>query len=626
MRFTVNVGAGAFRPRSSGWLSRLLARRRRPRPRIHLVGPILAEPPHGTSGPPDVFGQRLGFVWKLTLIFMCLVVLRLFSVQVIGYGKYARIARRQHLDSYELPAARGAIYDREGKALAVSQEGAAVYMVPKYFFRKREKIWKDLEAVCAALNVSAKFVYQEARKKPFLWLKRPASPEELERVREVCQKMKIAGVGWESLCLRYYPAGKTACHVLGFTNDKGEGLEGVERSFNSYLYRKGTKMSVLKDSKGQIIFTSGGPTEGARSNSSLTLTIDAGMQHIAERELERGVERARAAWGCAIVMEVSTGEVLAMANSPRFSPGDFQSVPAKWRINHSIGTVFEPGSTFKLVPLAAALQENVVQEETVFYCEHGAFILGKETIHDVESYGDLTVADMFTHSSNVGFAKLGIKLGGDPLYNWARRFGFGEKTSVGISGEERGILRKYSDKLSVAAMSFGHGVGVTALQLAAAYAAIANDGVLMRPFVVREVRDERGRLRISNRPTAVRRIVSPSVARRITGMLETAVEEGTGRAALISGYRVAGKTGTALKSSSRGYAPDSNRIVTFVGFLPADSPRLLILVVMDSRWGQGGGIAGPVFREIGFAAMRQYGVPGSVPGALAFLRQSDLTP
>jgi len=566
---------------------------------------------------------RLRLLWRFALAGIAVVVLRLATIQVIWYPRYSAIARRQHVASYKLPASRGAILDRNGRPLAVSQEGAAVYLIPRYFFAAKSSARAKLPQLCALLGRSSAAVRAEAARKPFVWLKRPATPAEVERVRFLCQTERIQGVGWEPLCLRMYPEGRTASQLLGCTNDEGHGLEGLEYGYDKYLHRGGGSMPVLRDSRGRLIFTGGGPADEVTGMSSLKLTVEVGIQHAAERELEQGMIRAGAKWGCAIVMVPSTGEILALANTPRFFPDAFQSVPPDVRANHVISQVFEPGSTFKLVALASGLQENLVREEEVFDCERGAWVLGDQVIHDVEPYGRLTLAEMTAYSSNIGFAKFGIRLGAARLFAKAREFGFGAPTRIGLPGEEKGLLRKPGEAFDVAAMTFGQGLGVTPIQLAAAYAAVANGGVLMRPFVVQEVRDTRGRVRVEGRPERVRQVVSATVARRLTALLTGVVDYGTGQLAAIRGVRVAGKTGTAQKSTAKGYLPEGEKLVTFVGFLPADAPRFVVLVAMDRpRWGTAGGVVGPVFREIAQAALRLYSVPAA-PGALAFSAERE---
>jgi cell division protein FtsI (penicillin-binding protein 3) len=569
---------------------------------------------------------RLRVLYRVALAGIAVVVFRLASIQVISYPKYSSLAKRQHVAAYKLPASRGAILDRNGRPLAVSQEGAAVYLIPRYFFGGKEPARPKLVRLCALLGRSVAAVRVEAARKAFVWLKRPATPAEVERVRLLCQSDRIQGVGWEPLCLRMYPEGRTASQLLGCTNDEGHGLEGLEYGYDKYLHRGGGSMPVLKDSRGRLIFTGGGPSDEVTGMSSLTLTIDLGIQHATERELEQGMVRAGAKWGCAIVMVPSTGEILALANTPRYFPDAFQSASAEVRANHAVSHVFEPGSTFKLVALASALQENLVREEEVFDCERGAFVLGDQVIHDVEPYGRLTLPEMVAYSSNIGFAKVGLRLGASRLLAKAREFGFGELTRIGLPGEERGLLRKPVEKFDIAAMSFGQGLAVTPIQIAAAYGAVANGGVLMRPFVVREVRDTKGRVRVEGRPERVRQVVSATVARRLSALLTGVVDYGTGTAAAIRGVRVAGKTGTAQKSTSKGYLPEGEKLVTFVGFLPAEAPRFLVLVTMDRpRWGTAGGVVGPVFREIAQAALRLYSVPAA-PGALAFATEGERAP
>lgn len=584
----------------------------RPGPGVQAVPPVVlaVEAAHDRD--------RLRWLWGAHVSVAALVLLRLFLIQIVWYPRYSSISKRQHVAAYKLPASRGAIMDRNGRVLAESQEGAAVYLMPRYFFADKTGIRSKLQRVCGLLGRSVASVRAEAARKSFVWLKRPATTADVERIQEVCRTERIQGIGWEPLCLRHYPEGRTACQLLGFTNDEGHGLEGVEFGYDRYLHRDAARMTVIRDSLGRTIFTGGGPDEDAQSASSLTLTIDTTLQYATEREMERGMVRAGAKWGCALVMDPSTGELLALANVPRYSPDAFAGAPADVRANHAVSSVFEPGSVFKLVALSAALEDKVAGERDVYDCERGAYLLGNEVIHDVEPYGRLSVAEMFAYSSNIGFAKLGMKVGASRLLAMAKRFGFGEPTRVGLPGEERGLLRKPIEPFDIAALAFGQGVGTTAIQIAAAYGAIANGGNLMRPYVVREARDARGHLVLVNRPEPVRKVVSADLARRLVELMSGVVEFGTGQPAAIKGIKVAGKTGTAQKSNAKGYLPDGDKLVTFVGFFPADNPKFLVLVSMDRpKWGTAGGVVGPVFREIALAAVRQFGVPTGPAGPLA---------
>jgi len=565
---------------------------------------------------PDGGRARMRIAWRVMVGVAAVIILKLFVVQVVLHSYYRKKIDIQAGGEYHVGVTRGVITDRTGRPLVISRMGSAISMSPKCFLRKNPKAWSDMRTICSILGLSAVSTWREAGHGEFMRLKRQASPAELEKIRGFLQRRNLSGIETEPLCLRAYPEGRMACQLLGVANDRGDGLEGLESKYDEFLRAEAEDLPVLRDNHGRLIFSNGGPVNEAQTGASLTLTIDVGIQRAAERELEQGMARVGAKWGCAIVMETATGEVLALANVPRYHPERFAAVPAEWRVNRAISTTFEPGSTFKLVTLAAALQDNFVKEDAVFDCEHGAYLIGDEVIHDTEPHGLLPVREMLVESSNIGFAKMGQKVGSERLYHWARRFGFGEFVKAGLAGDEKGILGKPRDLFSLSAMAFGQGIGVTAIQLAAAYGAIANGGILMRPWVVKEVRDYTGVVRLENRPQAVRRVVSKRVARTITSMLVGVVDRGTGRAAAIGGYRVAGKTGTAQISDGKVYKDE--KIVTFIGFLPAEAPRLLVLVAMDRpKYGSGGGVAGPVFREIALAAIRQAGIPASTPGTVA---------
>jgi cell division protein FtsI (penicillin-binding protein 3) len=443
----------------------------------------------------------------------------------------------------------------------------------------------------------------------FTWLRRRLPPALAERV----QALREPGLGLVDEPLRLYPNRELAAHVVGFEGVDG-GLEGIERAWERALAGAPGRAIVGRDALGREV-ASQVELKPPVPGHGVMLTIDANIQHVAERELDAAWRRTRAMAGMVVVLDPRTGDVLAVAIRPTFNPNAFLDVPSRdvWR-NRAITDPFEPGSTFKVVLAAAALEEGIVRPEDRIYAENGSITIARTTIHDWKKYGWLTFAEVLQNSSNVGSIKVGLALGPSRYHRYLTGFGFGQATGVGLPGESRGLLREPArwSALSLPTMSIGQEISVTALQLAAAVGAVANGGTLMRPRLVRSVFDDHGREIRTIAPLAVRQVVSPRTARELTRLLVQVVDGGTGRKATIPGYEVAGKTGTAQKSdpTTRRYS-HAPGVLSFVGFAPADAPRFVMLVLLDEpktdRWGSEA--AAPIFAAIGGEILRYLGVP-----------------
>ncbi len=406
----------------------------------------------------------------------------------------------------------------------------------------------------------------------------------------------------------------TSAQVVGFCGTEGSGLEGLEYHYDSFLSGRESSWTVLKDALGRCFRVEGTRTE-ARDGHNLVLTIDKNIQYIAERALFEGVEEFLAVSGMTVVMAPSTGAVLAMAHVPQFNPNTFERYePWLWR-NRAIADSFEPGSTLKIFLAAAALESGRCTPEAEFYCENGRYRIGRHVVNDVHSYGTLSLKDIVKYSSNIGAVKVGERIGSRFLFDKLRGFSFGAKTGVDCPGESPGGLRPVDrwSKMDAAAICFGQGIAVSALQLAAAVSAIANDGVLMKPYLVGAITDPEGRVVSSFQPTVLRQAVSSQTARSLTSVLARAVEEGgTGVRAAVEGYRVAGKTGTAQKVDPSAKAYSNNRhLASFVGFVPAEDPAVVILVVIDEpkKHYYGGVVAAPVFRRTAVEILQYLRIP-----------------
>ncbi|HLY37054.1 MAG TPA: penicillin-binding protein 2, partial [Candidatus Binatia bacterium] len=545
---------------------------------------------------------------------LVLIALRAVDLTLLRGPELSRLAVAQHRARIELTPHRGAIVDRHGEALALSVDVPSVYVRPHEVRRPDAAV-----ALAGALHLPAKTVRAKlASPRPFVWMKRQATPREAEAV----EGLAIPGVYTVAEGRRFYPHNALAAHVLGFVGVDSQGLEGIERRLDRIIRGQSHDIEADRDARGRAMFTAGvdvPPDEGSR----VELTLDAGIQDATERELAAGVAAARAAGGAAVVLDPMTGEVLALANAPSFDPNQPGAMhDRRWRDrvrDRAITDPYEPGSTFKAILAAAAIEERVVRPTDMFFCENGRYQIGRWTVHDSHAHGWLNFAEVIQYSSNIGATKVGDRLGAERYYRYLRAFGFGARTGVELPGESPGIMRPVDTwaRIDLATHSFGQGVSVTPMQMVAAFAAIANGGVMMRPYLVRRVVDPSGVVMLENRPTSLRRVVSPATAATVTTLLRRVVEEkgGTGERARMDDFPVAGKTGTAQKVNLHGRGYSTKRIGSFVGFVPADAPRVVILVLIDEPGtsSYGGVVAAPVFRDIATAVLQRLGVESRTP-------------
>jgi len=415
----------------------------------------------------------------------------------------------------------------------------------------------------------------------------------------------VDGIGTVEEPKRFYPNRELASSLLGFTDLDSQGIEGIELSLNKYLRGERAYLLCERDARGRLITPASAPVEINSKGHSVTLTIDRNVQHIAERELQAAVSRYKARDGMALVLSPKTGEVLAMATAPSFNPNVPAAAPAAARRNRVLTDSFEPGSTFKVFTLASALEMGAVGMDEKFFCENGAYRYAGRVIHDTHKYGWLTPPDILKYSSNIGIIKVNDRMDGDRYYDMIRAFGFGTRTGIEIEGEVAGLAPSravFARRIRRATVSFGQGISVTPLQLAAGMAAVVNGGKMMKPYLVREIRDPEGKTVFRGEPRELRRVLSPKTSARMREILGTVVEEdGTGTQARVKGFLVGGKTGTAQKvEPGTGRYSSTKRTASFVGFLPLQDPELLILVVIDEPRGQvyGGVVAAPAFNQI----------------------------
>ncbi len=535
-------------------------------------------------------------------LFLAAVVGRLAYLQIVIREELARLAERQHSKTVLLRPRRGAIFDRHGKPLAVSTEADSIYAFPA------RVVDPETAALRLAPLLSEPVGELEKRlsgEKAFVWIKRKVSPTVSQAVRA----LQLPGVGFLPENLRFYPSRELAAHLLGFEGFDDKGLEGVERAYDELLAGEPGLALIGRDAFGREVSTQSTVLRPPRPGREIVLTLDATIQYIAEKELDAAWKQTHAQAGMVIVMDPRTGELLALAERPTFNPNAYRTAtPAYWRIR-ALTDPFEPGSTFKVILAAAALEVGAVEPTDQFFGENGAVTVASRVIHDWRRYGWLTFREVLQYSSNVGAIKVGMVVGKERYYDYMRAFGFGSSTGLGLPGESRGQLRppELWSGLSLASMSIGQEVSVTALQLLTAFGAVANGGRLMQPQLVRAVLDSRGEQVSEFKPKPVRQVISPDTARTLTEILTAVVREGTGKNAAVEGFEVAGKTGTAQKLDPRArvYSREPG-VLSFIGFAPADDPRFAMLVLLDEPKGVAWGseAAAPVFSVIADQILR----------------------
>ncbi len=563
--------------------------------------------------------RRIILIFLVLLLSLGGVAAKLFFLQIQQRDRLAERATKQYQRRLPILSRRGTIYDRTGRELAVSLKVTSVFAQPAAV----EDPAATAKALAPILDQPASdLAARLTTDKPFVWLQRQLDPAQAEAITD----LNLKGIGLFPESRRYYPRQELAAHVLGLVGLDDRGLEGLEHQYDDLLGGQPEFVSAQQDALGRVIFRQEEPERRAPI-FDLTLTIDEVLQYITERELQRAVEHSRAKAGTAIVMDPWNGEILALANQPTYDPNNYRIANAAARRNRAVTDAFEPGSVFKVILVAGALEEGVVRPGDRFFGENGAIEVSGVTIRDHEKYGWLTVREILTHSSNVGAIKIGQKLGKSFYYHYISGFGFGSLTGLDLPGETPGLMRRPKgwSALSLSVLSLGQEISVTPVQIATAFAAVANGGNLVRPHVVRGLTAQDASLSREVEPVVIRRVISPETAQTLLDMLRDAVEQGTGKEAALEEYSVAGKTGTAQKMDpATGRYSHQKVVASFVGAVPAESPRLVILVLIDEpetlRWG--GSIAGPTFREIARDALKYLQVPPSPSRDVRLVRAS----
>lgn len=508
-------------------------------------------------------------------------------------------AANQYETSYIKCGKRGILYDTNYKELSVTVDTFSVAVYPN----RINNVQKTALNIGHILNIEKNVLRKKLKlNKPFVWIKRQVAPHKVKNIKKLIKKYDLKGIDFIPEHKRYYPSKTLAAQVLGFSGIDGKGLEGIEFYYNRYLASSASQFKVLKDAFGRWFETEKN-AEKNNDGNNIVLTIDKNIQYIAEKALEEVVLKYKADAGMAVVMVPETGAILSMAHYPFFNPNDFGKYQCEvWR-NRIVTDRFEPGSTMKIFLAAAAIDSGYCDTNTIFYCENGKYQIGTHAVHDTHAYNWLSLQEIIKYSSNIGAVKVCERIGKNTIYNAFSKFGFGVKTQIDCPGEVAGKLSHFSNwkKIDAGAISFGQGLSVSAIQLITAACAIANDGILMKPYVVQAILDKKNNVIKQINPCVIRRAVSAKTARKVKKIMQTVVEKGgTGNKAALEGYYICGKTGTAQKFDESGTYAKGKYISSFLGFAPAENPKMAILVVLDepSIKYYGGIVAAPAFKKI----------------------------
>jgi len=554
---------------------------------------------------------RLLILAGVAFLWMTAVFGRLTYLQLIHHSEYMSRAMRQQRRTIEIDPKRGTIYDRNMRPLAMSVPVQSAFAIPSEI--------KDTAMAARLLSGVLRVPPDSLREKlesgsTFVWIKRKMAQEEEEAVRS----LNLKGIYFQEENKRYYPKLDMAAHVLGFVDVDEHGLGGIEHEYDNLIRGKGEKIVVMADARQQKF---DGSEARQDPGESVVLTLDEKIQYIAERELAAVIQKVHAPAGSVIVQDPNTGAILALANWPKFNPNSATSVPTEARMDRAISAIYEPGSTFKLVTLAAAFDQNLIRPEEVFNCENGSIVVAGHRIHDHKKYGELTVAEILANSSDVGAIKIALKLGPPRFNEYIHLFGFGSPTGVDLPGESRGLVQhlEHWGSFSIGSISMGQEVGVTPLQMINAVSSVANGGLLYKPRVVEEMRrgDRVLPLEGPSAPAEARRVIRPETAATMRRLMEGVILNGTGKSARLAGWTAGGKTGTAQKiDPANGRYSRTKVIASFIGFAPINNPAVTILVSVDSPEGwphDGATVAAPVFKRIAEQVLPYLDVPRDVP-------------
>ena len=555
---------------------------------------------------------RLYILGAVLVLWGSAICLRLVYLQIFRYGSFEQRAQHQQQRTVEVSARRGIIYDRGGRELAMSVSVDSAFAVPT-----------EIPNLAQTISLISRITKTDPREllarckaaKTFCWVARKADTETAARIRA----LNLRGIYFQKESKRFYPKGELAAQVIGYVGTDDGGLSGIEREYDEKLRGRSGEMLISVDARRKWF---GSVEKQPEPGANVVLTIDQQIQYIAERELESAMQQNHAISGTVIVENPHTGEILALANRPTFNPNLSNEItPAKLK-NHAISDVYEPGSTFKLVTISAAVDQGLARPDELIDCQHGSIVLFGHRIHDWHPWGVMPVSEVLAQSSDVGAIKIALRMGDERMYKYIRSFGFGQQTGVELPGETRGMTKPLSrwSKMSIGAIAMGQEIGISAVQLAGMVSSIADDGTLLAPRIVAGESQPQGTPQtISFHPVYERRVVSTKTAAEVRQMMQGVVLHGTGRKAALDGYSAAGKTGTAQKFDPVVHKySHTNFYASFAGFAPINNPAITVVVIFDSPIAptitqrEGGWTAAPVFNRIAQQALEYLHVPHDV--------------
>ena len=541
---------------------------------------------------------RLYLLAGIFVLWGAAICARLVYLQIFRYGAFEQRAQHQQQRTEEVSAPRGIIYDRQGRELAMSINVDSVFAVPT-----------EMPNVASTISLIARITKQDPREllarcnagKTFCWLARKPDPEISARIRS----LNLRGVYFQKESKRYYPKNELAAQVLGYVGMDDKGLSGIEREYEDQLHGRPGQMLISVDARKKWF---GSVEKQPEPGENVVLTIDEKIQYIAERELETAMEETHALAGTVVVENPHTGEILALANRPTFNPNLSKEITPEKLKNHAVSDVYEPGSTFKLVTISAAVDQGLARPNEMIDCQMGSIVLFGKRIHDWHPWGVMSVSDILAHSSDVGAIKIALRMGEERMYNYIRAFGFGQQTGIELPGETRGLTKPLNrwSKISIGAIAMGQEIGITPVQLVGVISSMANDGVYVAPRIVAATPEPQSAPRlVAFHPVNEHRIVSSLTAAEMRQMMQGVVLHGTGRKAALEGYSAGGKTGTAQKFDPATHKYSHTKYVaSFAGFAPINNPEITVAVVIDTPMGasvmqrEGGWVAAPVFHRI----------------------------
>ena len=561
-----------------------------------------------SSSSRNLTDSRLYLLGAVLLLWCGAICLRLVYLQIFRYGSFEQRAQHQQQRTVEVSARRGIIYDRAGRELAMSVSVDSAFAVPT-----------EIPDLAGTISLISRITKSDPREllarckaaKTFCWVARKADAETAARIRS----LNLRGIYFQKESKRFYPKGGLAAQVIGYVGTDDEGLSGIEREYDDQLRGRPGEMLISVDARRKWF---GSVEKQPEPGQNVVLTIDQQIQYIAERELDAAMEDTHGVSGTVIVENPQTGEILALANRPTFDPNRAREITPEKLKDHAVSDVYEPGSTFKIVTISAALDENLTRPEEKFDCQMGSIVVFGRRIHDWHPFGVMPVSDILAHSSDVGTIKIALRVGDERMYKYIRAFGFGQQTGIELPGETRGLAKPLNrwSKVSIGAIAMGQEIGVSPVQLAAMVSSIANDGVMVGSHIVAATTEpHRTPQMIAFHATQQRRAISTTTAALMRQMMQGVVLRGTGKKAILEGYSSAGKTGTAQKIDPATHTYSRTKyIASFAGFAPVNNPEIVVVAIIDSPQGRhhGGDVGAPIFQHVAQQVLEYLHTPHDV--------------